>query len=767
MLGPTSVRHLERRSVWLYVLAAWSLYGVCYSVIWTLAYSTPAEALRWTIPCAFAIAWTWALVTPGVFRLAHWLAPRRIGWPASLAGHALAAVLLSLLVSEVRRQAVSFFGDRPIDPYLPVVVWWLDVWVFVYITLVVIGRALELQRRYADRVMRADLLETQLSRTQLQYLESQLQPHFLFNALNTIQELAHEAPESAARMLRRLRTLLSNSLERRGEDEVTLGDELAGLEPYLDIQRTRFSNWLRVDVEVPEQLRGARVPHLTLQPLVENAIRHGLSGRQAPGWIRISAARVAGNRLRLLVEDDGVGLRGEAVDAESGIGLANVVERLRQLYGRDHAFAIRNRPKGGVEVAVEVPWQPEAPPAPREAPRATDEPLPDWKTGEFPASLPSPTTELRRATPPGAGAAEASPALSMRVWLGIAGVWLLLAVFWTNQVVLFGNVRPEGSQMDVWSVAALQLGTSLIWLGLSLPVLWVARRFRFTPENWPRRLPIHVACALACGVIHLAGLRLMGLSESPVFSYGNLNPLTGDFFIYLAILAWSHSRDFVAWYRMRAVETARLTAQLARSRFQAVRVQLRPEFVLATMEHLETVVHEDADRAERLITRLADMLRLTMEIGRRPTTSVARELELVSACIETHRLGVRPGVQLVQRVDSEAMTDLVPSRIVCAAIDGLLANAWVGPNEPLLVEIEATRLSDTTRIGIRARMQGRPRPAGSHVWWHRHGLAERAVELAGNTVSVLVPDPSSILLIIGEDAESAVSNPEAVSSLAS
>ena len=767
MTSSTRVRQFERRSVWLYVLAAWTLYGVCYSVIWTLAYSTPREALRWTIPCAFAIAWTWALLTPGVFRLAQWLAPRRVGWWASIAGHAVAAALLASVVSEVRRQAISFFGDRPIDPYLPVWVWWLDVWVFVYITLVVIGRALEAQRRYADRVMRADLLETQLARTQLQYLESQLQPHFLFNALNTIQELAHEAPDTAARMLRRLRALLAISLERRGEDEVSLADELAGLEPYLDIQRTRFSDWLRVEVDVPDALRRGLVPHLILQPLVENAIRHGLSGRQAAGWIRISATQPSPERLRLLVEDDGVGLRPQLDAPANGIGLANVIERLRQLYGRDHAFVIRNRPGGGVEVLVEVPWQPAGQrTADKPEPSSTtDDALADWRTGEFPSGGVIP--ETRRALLVPVAQAEASPALSVRIWVGIAGVWLLLAIFWTNQVVLFGNVRPEGTPMDVWTVASLQLGTSLIWLGLSLPVLWIARRYRFTPENWPRRLPVHVLGALACGVVHVSGLRLMGLSEQPVFSYGNLNPLTGDFFIYLAILAWSHSRDFVAWYRMRAVETARLTAQLARSRFQAVRVQLRPEFVLATMEHLETVVHQDAEHAERLITRLADTLRLTLEIGRRPTTSVARELELVSACIETHRLGVRPGVQLVQRVDSEAMTDQVPSRIVCAAIDELLANAWVDPHESLVVEVDASRLSGTTRIAIRARMQGRSRAGGSHLWWHRHGLAERAVELAGNTVSVLAPDPASILLIIGDDAEAAAQVATTIPSLAS
>ncbi len=756
------MKAVERRSLWLYVLAAWTLYGAFYGVIWTLAYATPSEAIRWTIPCAFAIAWAWAMVTPLVFRVAHILAPARVGWTRSLVGHAILAVTLAALVSEVRRQAIGVFGDRPPDPFLPVMVWWFDVWIFVYITLVVIGRALHLQRRYADRTMRADVLETQLARTQLQYLESQLQPHFLFNAMHTIQELAHEAPDAAARMLRRLRELLAISLERRGEDEVTLADEVAALEPYLDIQRTRFSNWLTVDVDVAASLRGVRVPHLILQPLVENAIRHGLSRRQAPGRVRISASRER-DRLRLLVEDDGTGLKGSVADS-GGIGLANVVERLRQLYGRNYDFTIRNRRSGGVEVIIEIPWR-----EGRVAPAATRDPettnVAEWRTGEFPGA----TVTVANTSPPPArqsaasvgatpSSEETSPALSMRAWLGIAGVWLLLAIFWTNQVVLFGNVRPSPQEMTLWSVARLQVATSVIWLALSLPVLWLSRKYRFTPENWPRRLPIHIAAALTGAFLHLAGMRMIGLSAVPVLSYSNLNPLTGDFFIYLCILAWSHARDFVAWYRVREIETARLTAQLARSRFQAMRVQLRPEFVLATMEHLEHVVRADADHAERLITRLGDMLRLTLDIGRRPTTSVARELELVSACIETHRLGVRPGVRLTQRVDSEAMTDQVPSRLVCAAVDELLANVWVGPDEPLTVEIDATRLSGTTRISVRAVAPGLHRAAGggTHLWWHRHGMAERAVELAGNTVSVLVPDPSRVLMIIGDDGEGGV-----------
>ncbi|MGQ0646998.1 MAG: histidine kinase [Gemmatimonadaceae bacterium] len=753
------------RSLWLYVFGAWTIYGLVHGTIWTAANSEPGSAFRWTFPSALCVAWAWALVTPIIFRLARVLAPSRRGWTVSLIGHAVTAIAVAAVMSWVRRESIGLFSGWR-SPYPDVFTWWLDVWLFVYITLVVIGRALHLRRRYADRTMRADLLEAQLARAQLQYLESQLQPHFLFNALNTIQELAHETPRAAERMLQRLRALLTISLERYGQDEVTLADELAALEPYLDIQRTRFSNWLTVEVNVPDEVRRARVPHLILQPLVENAIRHGVSVRQAHGHISIIARRDH-NRLVVRVEDDGVGLPTTRSEGRAGIGLQNAGDRLKQLYGGDYRFALRDREGGGVVVEFEIPLHNEvtarSEPVSAEWPSVDD--IASWRTGEFASSSPARdgvpvSTEVRprpamvtQAAPvePDPRASAWSPALSIKVWLGIAGVWLLLAVFWTNQLVLFSNLRPQEEAMDLWKTAKLQLGGSAMWLLMSLPVLWLSQRFRFTPDNWPRRLPVHIAAALTCGFVHLAGLRVMGLSAMPVLSQTNLNPLTGDFFIYLAFLAWSHSRDFVAWFRVREIETARLTAQIARSRFQALRVQLRPAFVLATLEYLERLVYEDADRAERLIARLADTLRLTLDIGRQSTTSVAQELELVSACIEAHRLGVRTGVQLQHRIDPRAIHDEIPSRLICAMVDELLANVWIAPDARLLVDIDVARVSGYTQILVRAEGEGIARSGVSHAWWHKHGVAERAVENAGTSVSVLIPDNTSVMLMIGEE----------------
>jgi len=246
-------------------------------------------------------------------------------------------------------------------------------------------------------------------------------------------------------------------------------------------------------------------------------------------------------------------------------------------------------------------------------------------------------------------------------------------------------------------------------------------------------------------------MRLAGISETPVLSSSNMNPLTGDFFIYLAFLAWSHSRDFVAWFRQRDLETARLSAQIARSRFQNLRVQLRPEFLLATLERLSELVHTDVDRAERLIVRLADTLRQTLDLSRESLVSLAQELDLVSASIETHRLGIRGGVSLELAIDEEALSEPIPSRLVCTLVDELLANVAIAPDSPLQVGIDATRVSGYTQITVSANAEGLGTRDVSHTWFQRQGVAERAVKSAGAGVSVLIPDRTSVMVMIGTE----------------
>ena len=221
-----------------------------------------------------------------------------------------------------------------------------------YVAVVAVVEALIVRRALADRQRQTMRLEHSLTRARLDYLEAQLQPHFLFNSLGAVSELAFDAPATASLVLQQLSAIFRTALAQRA-DEVTLGEELIALEPYLDIQRVRFADWLTIEYDIGDPAVDCLVPRFVLQPLVENAIRHGLAGRSAAGTIRIRAA-VENDDLVLRVSDDGVGLA-RAARPGRGIGLANVRERLAILYGDDRLRLLDGPSGGGVTAEVRVP----------------------------------------------------------------------------------------------------------------------------------------------------------------------------------------------------------------------------------------------------------------------------------------------------------------------------------------------------------------------------------------------------------------------------
>ncbi|MFP2934867.1 sensor histidine kinase, partial [Pyxidicoccus sp. 3LG] len=196
---------------------------------------------------------------------------------------------------------------------------------------------------------RADQLQAWLAEARLQGLAAQLRPHFLFNALNAVASLVHTNPDGAERMLARLGDLLRHSLESGERQEVTLREEQEALAPYLDIEQTRFGPRLKVEWSLAPDVLEARVPHLALQPLVENAIRHGLAPRAEPGRVRISAER-DGGALRVRVQDDGMGLPGGSAPVRGGgVGLSNLRARLATLYGPRAVLELKpGTPRGAV-----------------------------------------------------------------------------------------------------------------------------------------------------------------------------------------------------------------------------------------------------------------------------------------------------------------------------------------------------------------------------------------------------------------------------------
>jgi len=183
----------------------------------------------------------------------------------------------------------------------------------------------------------------------------QLHPHFLFNALHAVSELIHRDPRAADRMVSRLGDMLRATLENDDKDEVPLRRELELLERYLDIERVRFRDRLEVSIEIAPECLDAAVPSLILQPLVENAIHHGIASRPGASRVEIRAERT-GASLLIRVSDDGRGLGADAPAPPAGIGLSNSRARLAQLYGEHQRLELRNSDGRGLEVILEIPY---------------------------------------------------------------------------------------------------------------------------------------------------------------------------------------------------------------------------------------------------------------------------------------------------------------------------------------------------------------------------------------------------------------------------
>ncbi|HEU0016455.1 MAG TPA: histidine kinase [Longimicrobium sp.] len=311
----------------------------------------------------------WTLFTPLIFGVSRRFPLRPGRLPSSLVVHlAVAAVLCSASTLINFGVATFTFITGPFWPRYFFI--GLPNNVLAYGCTVAGCYAVEYYRGFRDRELRASQLETQLARAHLRALEMQIHPHFLFNTLNSISELVHSDPRAAEQMIARLGDLLRMTVDGAGRQEVTLEREMAFLGAYLDIERTRFQDRLSVKVEIQPEAAQALMPTLLLQPLVENAIRHGLAPTARPGTLTITG-RVHEGWLRLEVRDDGLGLPPPEQRRER-VGIGNTRTRLRQLYCDAHRFEVGPAPGGGTRVVVEIPYIPsdEQPEPPRRRPLA-------------------------------------------------------------------------------------------------------------------------------------------------------------------------------------------------------------------------------------------------------------------------------------------------------------------------------------------------------------------------------------------------------------
>jgi hypothetical protein len=315
-----------------------------------------------------AVWWIWGCLTPIVLRLgrrvtganASWLRGLLIHLPFSLllpAAHVAASTYIRMLI-----QPFDVWSDtRPfIEQYSGELRSLFLFDFFVYWAVLGVGYAFDYRERYRERESAASELKAQLAQARLEALKVQLHPHFLFNTLHTISGLVRGGDrQPAVNMIAGLSELLRRALDSADEQEVALREEVKFVELYLDIQLVRFSDRLTVRKDIAPEALDAFVPNMILQPLVENAIRHGVSPCETPGTISISAYR-AGRMLHVEVSDDGPGLQsGWRIEESEGIGLANTVERLKRLYGPEHRFELRNvvGVGSGVTASVVIPFR--------------------------------------------------------------------------------------------------------------------------------------------------------------------------------------------------------------------------------------------------------------------------------------------------------------------------------------------------------------------------------------------------------------------------
>ena len=313
--------------------------------------------------------YAWAMLAPLVLFLARRFPFGRDRWWKSLPVHFVAVLVLTFAHVALSEAARFGLWVAVGDEILRADSWWTQVirtyflnfdWeMTTYWAIIGFWHASAYYTVAQDRALKASQLEARLAEAQLQALQRQLHPHFLFNTLNAISALMHRDVEAADQMLARLSDLLRLALDQRGAQEVALKDELEFLQKYLEIEQTRFGDRLSVEFDIDVETLDAQVPNLILQPLVENSIRHAVAVRVEAGRIRIGARRV-GARLELTVLDNGPGLRSHpSPTAGKGVGLTNTRSRLEHLYGANQQLVVSEPAGGGLLVTVAIPFRAE------------------------------------------------------------------------------------------------------------------------------------------------------------------------------------------------------------------------------------------------------------------------------------------------------------------------------------------------------------------------------------------------------------------------
>lgn len=340
------------RRLWLLGLAIWIVLGLMSAAQNAAWRAYAGRPIPWglLLPNALGDWLTCGMFTPAFFWMVRRFPIRGERWWTRLPVHLAGSIAFTLLKVSVWTPLSSALNPEESLSYSQMLAGGFYADMLAYWASVGVIHAIEYYRESRERQLEA-------TRLALENLRAQLQPHFLFNTLQSISTLIYRDQHAADRMLTQLSDLLRLSLRNTGVQEVPLSEELGFLERYLAIMRVRFGDRLVISVDTPPDVMDALVPSLVLQPIVENAIEHGMADRPDVGHVSVRVTK-DGPSLHLEVSDDGPGLAGAPPSAGNGIGLANTRERLARLYGAAGRVETNSANEGGLTVRLTIPFRP-------------------------------------------------------------------------------------------------------------------------------------------------------------------------------------------------------------------------------------------------------------------------------------------------------------------------------------------------------------------------------------------------------------------------
>ena len=574
---------------WPYLARAWAtgtaLWACFVMVRLPLRVLTGAIPARFTLP-AFQRGMLFGLPFILLAPVFHRLVRAVLRGTISHGRAALAALALLLVIFIVEPATMLYFGVSPAGEafrYGQFALARTDANVLAFIAALAAATVVTYRLELHRARLHSARLQTQVLEARLQVLLLQLQPHFLFNTLNSVAELVHRDFARARQLLARLGELVRTTFDRPGTQLVTVAAETDWLRAYAGIQETRFADVLSVEFGIEPEVDSATVPRLLMQPLLENAIRHGIGHGGRGGRVRVEA-RAAGGRLCLEVTDNGAGVPVGGV--REGVGLGLTRRRLQQLYGNDASLSLRSLPEGGTAASLDLPLRLAAPASMADpAPKAPEESAPLLRS---------------------------SPMTASRAALAILGGWTLVYVAGfptslTDQLprLPMPDAAIEAARGRAMEIAPWLLATPLVILWAR----WIALRVR--------RLPLLVFCHVLGGAGGVAAqqalYRATGIIR-PEFPPDWITAyLVWGAMVYVAIATAAHVWVVQQRYTEEALANELLARDLAQAEVDAVSWRLQPDFIGGVLDDIASLAGSDPVRADALTVALGDLMRIMLD----------------------------------------------------------------------------------------------------------------------------------------------------------